>query len=58
MCGLIGYSGDFTKENLNSGLIKIDHRGPDDSGVFFDDKNHIGLGHSRLSIQDLSSLGR
>lgn len=57
MCGLIGYSGDFTKENLNSGLIKIDHRGPDDSGVFFNDKNHIGLGHSRLSIQDLSSLG-
>ena len=57
MCGLIGYSGNFLKGDLTSGLAKIDHRGPDDSGTFFDDINQIGLGHCRLSIQDLSPLG-
>ena len=33
MCGLC-YSGDFKKENLQKGLLEINHRGPDDSGVF------------------------
>jgi asparagine synthase (glutamine-hydrolysing) len=32
------------------------HRGPDDEGVFIDEG--IGLGHSRLSIIDLTSAGR
>jgi len=32
------------------------HRGPDDAGLFIDDR--IGLGHRRLSIVDLSPLGR
>jgi asparagine synthase (glutamine-hydrolysing) len=31
------------------------HRGPDDSGIFRDD--HVGLGHTRLSILDLTSTG-
>jgi asparagine synthase (glutamine-hydrolysing) len=57
MCGLIGYSGNFLKDDLTSGLAKIDHRGPDDSGTYFDDVNQIGLGHCRLSILDLSPLG-
>ncbi|MEN0053605.1 MAG: asparagine synthase (glutamine-hydrolyzing) [Mucilaginibacter sp.] len=33
------------------------HGGPDDEGVMIDEKNHIGLGHRRLSIIDLSSNG-
>ena len=57
MCGLIGYSGDFKEDNLKAGLLEINHRGPDDSGVFFNEAANIGLGHNRLSIQDLSSLG-
>ena len=57
MCGLIGYSGDFKKDNLKAGLLKINHRGPDDTGIFFNKAANIGLGHNRLSIQDLSSLG-
>ena len=57
MCGLIGYSGDFKEENLKAGLLEINHRGPDDSGIFFNKAAKIGLGHKRLSIQDLSSLG-
>lgn len=34
---------------------KIKHRGPDDQGVFVD--GNIGLGHTRLSIIDLSERG-
>ena len=36
-------------------MNKIKHRGPDDEGVFID--NNFGLGHVRLSIQDLSQAG-
>lgn len=32
------------------------HRGPDDEGYFID--NHLGLGHRRLSIIDLSEKGK
>ena len=33
------------------------HRGPDDFGVWTNDKTGVALGHRRLSIQDLSSEG-
>ncbi|MBF0568817.1 MAG: asparagine synthase (glutamine-hydrolyzing) [Nitrospirae bacterium] len=34
------------------------HRGPDGHGVFISRDGRVGLGHRRLSIIDLSSLGR
>jgi len=34
------------------------HRGPDDSGVHISADRHVGLGHRRLSIVDLSPAGR
>ena len=57
MCGIIGFSGRYTVEALRAGTRAISHRGPDDSGVFFDAAAEIGLGHTRLSIIDLSPLG-
>ena len=42
MCGLIGYSGDFSGDNLEAGLLKINHRGPDDTGIFFNEAANIG----------------
>src|SRR5262249_49155376 len=33
------------------------HRGPDDSGIELFESGHIALGHTRLSIIDLSELG-
>ncbi|WP_341880154.1 asparagine synthase (glutamine-hydrolyzing) [Synechococcus sp. UW140] len=56
MCGIVGYSGDFTRSQLAIALETILHRGPDDSGIFTDVGFAVGLGHSRLSILDLSPL--
>jgi len=36
----------------------ISHRGPDDQGCWLDPEAGIALGHRRLSIVDLSALGR
>lgn len=57
MCGIVGVSGDFRKENLNKAILSIAHRGPDDKGIFIDENFNIGLGHTRLSIIELSALG-
>ena len=44
-----------TKSIINNMINTIEHRGPDDSGVFINDI--IGLGSRRLSILDVSELG-
>ena len=51
MCGIIG--GVTKKIISNEVLNSIEHRGPDSNGLFIDDK--VFLGHTRLSIQDLSN---
>lgn len=54
MCGIVGYykhkNSNVSIETLTNRLIK---RGPDDQGVYEDDK--IALGHARLSILDLTT---
>ncbi len=56
MCGIVGFVGNnFSKPKFEKNLKLLSHRGPDDMGIFYDEG--VGLGHVRLSIQDLSSLG-
>ena len=59
MCGIAGYVGKtFSPDHCLFEMINaIKHRGPDDSGVWFDKNAGIGLGHARLSILDLTSAG-
>jgi len=62
MCGIIGFVSPDKfksfKENLPEALASLSHRGPDDSGLFLDEKAGVGIGHRRLSILDLSRAGR
>jgi asparagine synthase (glutamine-hydrolysing) len=57
MCGIAGYVGEIKHPEICLGdmVHSINHRGPDDRGIWFDDG--IGLAHARLSIIDLSSAG-
>lgn len=55
MCGIIGGIGNFENSVLNQAIDNIAHRGPDSKGIF--NNEHIFLGHTRLSIQDLSENG-
>jgi len=57
MCGILGQmSNSHIDENkFKKTLSLIDHRGPDDHGVYFDE--NIAFGHTRLSILDLSNHG-
>jgi len=61
MCGITGY---FTSagppglgdDDLRRAVVTLRKRGPDDEGVWRGGPD-IGLGHTRLSILDLSSHG-
>ncbi|MBN1983040.1 MAG: asparagine synthase (glutamine-hydrolyzing) [Chitinivibrionales bacterium] len=57
MCGITGIFHHATTspipiESLKKMVAILKHRGPDESGIYIDD--HVGLGHTRLSIIDLS----
>ncbi|WP_020532814.1 asparagine synthase (glutamine-hydrolyzing) [Flexithrix dorotheae] len=55
MCGIAGFlSMDYSRENLQTFTTSLKHRGPDAEGLYFNEKDGIGLGHQRLSILDLS----
>ena len=58
MCGIAGVLSIKGTDRISSDLLEkmigcLQHRGPDESGLYYDD--WIGLGHTRLSIIDLSS---
>lgn len=55
MCGIAGYYGQGDREILKKMTRTLRHRGPDDEGLFVD--NRVGLGQRRLAIIDLSPLG-
>jgi len=62
MCGFVGFKSNrdfkFLKEFLPDAVASLTHRGPDDSGLFFDERCGVGLGHRRLSVIDLSKAGQ
>lgn len=64
MCGFAGYlvasgsvPGDTLKAWVEKATMRMRHRGPDGTGLWLDVGAGFGVGHRRLSIIDLSSLG-
>lgn len=57
MCGIAGYIGNFSPKLIDHMVTKIKHRGPDGDGIFRDSEYGVALGHTRLSIIDLSDAG-
>jgi len=60
MCGITGYSANAPRDpSLLERAVKcLRHRGPDAAGIFLSENGRTGLGHTRLSIIDLSEAGR
>ena len=64
MCGIIGlYSSaeePIIKKKIHKAMDDLSHRGPDDSGTksFHINNNLLMLGHTRLSIIDLTRAGQ
>lgn len=62
MCGILGglFKSQLSEEQINLALSKMDNRGPDDNGYVcyeIEQSGELLLGHTRLSIIDLSSAG-
>ena len=61
MCGIVGilarnYRGDHLRDDLDKAVGLLHHRGPDDRGTWLNGAG-VALGHTRLSILDLSAHG-
>jgi asparagine synthase (glutamine-hydrolysing) len=62
MCGFSGFYdsthqlSDFEQQLTKMGDAII-HRGPDDGGIWFDQKVGLGFSHRRLAVVDLSEAG-
>ncbi len=62
MCGITGFwsrRGDPApwSAGLGASVASLGRRGPDDHGTWVNPGGRVGLGHTRLSILDLSPLG-
>ena len=57
MCGIVGYINCGSIQELEQSVRALKHRGPDDQGVKWFANKNSGLGHTRLSIIDLSEKG-
>ena len=58
MCGIVGILNNNIENKVSSGLLEqmlleINHRGPDERGVYLN--KNLGLGNVRLSILDLAT---
>jgi len=54
MCGIVGYTGLKDRGYLSLMNARQSHRGPDESGEYWDLELSVGLAMSRLSILDIS----
>lgn len=63
MCGIVGvYNYGNPGRPIQADTIvrmrdTMEHRGPDDAGIYVSPDGKLGLGHRRLSILDLTALG-
>lgn len=60
MCGFVGATkgvSSLRNEILAIMCDQLMHRGPDSSGIWLEADGLLGMGHRRLSIQDLSPAG-
>jgi asparagine synthase (glutamine-hydrolysing) len=58
MCGIVGIyarNADVSPEVLKKATNRLYHRGPDGQREWISSDAHVGLGHARLSIIDLST---
>jgi asparagine synthase (glutamine-hydrolysing) len=63
MCGIAGIFNHGRTEAVSASMLqtmrdRMVHRGPDDSGIHVTPDARAGLAHRRLSIIDLSEMGR
>lgn len=54
MCGICGFAGLGSKDDLLRMTRLLGHRGPDAEGLWQDDERPVYLGHRRLSVLDIS----
>ena len=59
MCGIAGFISTKRESTaiIESMTSALNHRGPDNQGIWFDLENNLYFGHQRLSIIDLSAAG-
>ena len=61
MCGIAGivaFEGAVSAEQMHGMAGMLAHRGPDDFGYWISESGKTGFAHRRLSIQDLSVMGK
>lgn len=56
MCGILGLI-NLPSINIETGIRRLRHRGPDAKDVWRSSSGHVQLGHVRLSVLDLSPTG-
>jgi len=59
MCAIVGVLGPLPKKEIFvEARDTMEHRGPDDEGLYYNEEEDMAFGHRRLSIIDLSEKGR
>jgi len=53
MCGICGFTGHGSPEDLERMVSALVHRGPDDEGRWYDLQRGVFLGHRRLFVIDI-----